>query len=79
MRIEFQKLKESDAVDMMIRVSCWKDIEEQRTLKKNNWHSCGVEEYIRSKLGNVVVPTEAKNTHVTLHITKADYEKGGGT
>ncbi|KAK8808304.1 hypothetical protein WA171_001525 [Blastocystis sp. BT1] len=66
MRIEFQKQKESDAVDMMIRVSCWKDIED-----------CGVEEYIRSKLGNVVVPTEAKNTHVTLHITKADYEKGG--
>lgn len=29
MRIEFQKQKESDAIDMMIRVSCWKDIEEQ--------------------------------------------------
>lgn len=46
-------------------------------MKNNNCYSCDVEEYIKSKLGNIIVPTEAKNTHVTLHITKADYDKGG--
>ena len=66
MRIEFKKQKEDDYVRMMIRVSCWEDIKD-----------CGVEEYIQSILGNVLVPNEARNAHLTMHITQKDYENGG--
>ena len=39
--------------------------------------SCGVEEHIQSILGNVLVPNEARNAHLTMHISQKDYENGG--
>ena len=61
----------------MIRVSCWEDIKEWFVEWVCSWFSCGVEEYIQSILGNVLVPNEARNAHLTMHISQKDYEKGG--
>ena len=66
MRIDFRKQKDSDVAEIMVNCSCWKDIED-----------CDVEEYVKLHLGDVVRSSTVRNVNLCLHISKADYQKGG--
>ena len=76
MRIDFRKQKDSDVAEIMVNCSCWKDIEEslQGILLI---YSCDVEEYVKMHLGDVVRSSTVRNVNLCLHISKADYQKGG--
>ncbi|KAK8811874.1 ARP2/3 complex 34 kDa subunit [Blastocystis sp. ATCC 50177/Nand II] len=65
-RIDFTKAKTDDFIDLFIHVACWKEIED-----------CGVQEYVREKLGDVLSDVNASGVDLALHITRDEFTKGG--
>lgn len=61
---------------MNILVPFWKDIEKWGS-EMSVIISCGVKEYIKAQLGEVLQDTTVNGANLALRITKEDYQKGG--
>lgn len=75
-RIDFTKAKTDDFIDLFIHVACWKEIEES-LLVLLLICSCGVQEYVKEKLGDVLSDVNASGVDLALHITRDEFTKGG--
>ena len=75
-RIDFRKNKTSDFIDLFIHISCWKEIEELLLVLLLTC-SCGVQEYVKEKLGDVLSDDNNSGVDLSLHITKEQFTKGG--
>lgn len=77
LRIEFTKKKEEDFIELIIHIPFWKDIEECVHFIFFIY-SCGVKEYIKSQIGDILQDSNIKGANLALRVTKEDFQQRGG-